>query len=60
MSNFYYLTHDDFYIDPNGMKGPVLCNNTEGICVVLFHAEAGRCVHWFFRAGQQPAVPANA
>ena len=45
MNNFYYLTHDDFYVDPNGAKGPVLCNNTDGICVVLFHAEAGKCVH---------------
>ncbi len=44
-NNFYYLSHEDFYIDPNGMKGPVLCNTTEGICVVLFHAEQGRCTH---------------
>lgn len=45
MNNFYYLTHDDFSIDENGMKGPVLCLNAEGIFVVLFHADQGRCVH---------------
>ncbi len=45
MNNFYYLTHDDFYVDPNGMKGPVLCCNVEGICVTLFHADQGKCMH---------------
>ena len=45
MNNFYYLTHDDFYVDPNGMKGPVLCCNVEGICVALFHADQGKCMH---------------
>ena len=44
MNNLFFLTEDDFYID-QGQKGPILACNYEGFCMVLFHADAGRCKH---------------
>jgi thioredoxin-like negative regulator of GroEL len=42
--NLQFLRSQDFYLD-EGTKGKVMCNNTKGFCLVLFHADSSRCTH---------------
>jgi hypothetical protein len=44
MNNLIHLESDDFYT-ADGTKGKVLCCNVEGICIVIFHADGGKCSH---------------
>lgn len=44
MNNLIYPRSQDFFVD-EGTKGKVLCNNTKGLCLILFHADASQCAH---------------
>lgn len=42
MSSLLYLLPNDFRIE-QGSKGPILCNNIQGMCLVFFYSK--KCVH---------------
>jgi len=45
MNNLIYLSSDEFFLVDATKGGKIMCCDTEGICLVLFHAEPGKCSH---------------
>lgn len=43
MNNLLFLSEQDFMIDPNGPRGPVVCTKQKGIMFVMFMANPNVC-----------------
>ena len=45
MNNLYHLTSNDFYIEPTADGKKVMCMDSRGLFLVMFHANPDRCQH---------------